>query len=419
MEFDNSIEFFYWAWKSKIERTATQKVYKIIKKEKIKTTPKEAIATFENMLIKYLNHCGKIRAQRNAITSLKENLSPSEAIIHVDFSENYKCQFSREIQAVHFGGSKQQISLHTSVLYYFDVNQVKVTKCYATASTNTRHDAAAVWAHLMPLLEFIQKHAPSTTTLHVISDSAGSQYRNLKMYFIITALHWSFTNIEHITWNFTEAGHGKGAPDGVGAVLKRSANNLVKCGKDIPDLTTFVELLKEHLNNVIIDTVSEYAIFEKDLLLPKNLQHFKGTQKVHQIVWNLNKKAMVALRILSCTESSCRILANRCPHGNHLSFHEPLLKALPRVRILSDVLIRSAYQESISNSTFVASPIRSPAFSALSELELPSELQRSSLDNILAKGYDDKENIADNVIEQSDSSDSFEIFPRMKKKHEF
>lgn len=35
------------------------------------------------------------------------------------------------------------------------------------------------------------------------------------------------------TWNFLEAGHGKGAPDGIGAVVKRTGNRHVLAGHDI------------------------------------------------------------------------------------------------------------------------------------------------------------------------------------------
>lgn len=36
-------------------------------------------------------------------------------------------------------------------------------------------------------------------------------------------------------WSFFEAGHGKGAPDGVGGLLKRTAERLGSEGKDIPN----------------------------------------------------------------------------------------------------------------------------------------------------------------------------------------
>jgi len=37
-------------------------------------------------------------------------------------------------------------------------------------------------------------------------------------------------HIEDGTWNFFEASHGKGAADGVGGVLKRTSDRLVKQG---------------------------------------------------------------------------------------------------------------------------------------------------------------------------------------------
>lgn len=42
-----------------------------------------------------------------------------------------------------------------------------------------------------------------------------------------------------LTWNYSESGHGKGAPDGVGGTLKRTADQLIAEGKD---LATFQDL---------------------------------------------------------------------------------------------------------------------------------------------------------------------------------
>ena len=45
----------------------------------------------------------------------------------------------------------------------------------------------------------------------------------------------SFFSGTNSTWNFFEASHGKGAADGVGGVLKRTADQIVKQGTDLPD----------------------------------------------------------------------------------------------------------------------------------------------------------------------------------------
>ncbi|OWR42782.1 hypothetical protein KGM_211517 [Danaus plexippus plexippus] len=166
--------------------------------------------------------------------NLKENLTLSEAVIRVDFSEKYALKYAEEIQSLHFGGSRQQTSLHTSVIYtqHFSVGAIQpVSVC--TISRCIRHDVAATWAHLIPLIQRALDINPFNTTIHFLTDSPVSQYRNKYMFYIITTIQNDFDFISRITWNYTEAGHGKGAPDGVGAVLKRTADKMVSYGRDI------------------------------------------------------------------------------------------------------------------------------------------------------------------------------------------
>lgn len=48
------------------------------------------------------------------------------------------------------------------------------------------------------------------------------------------------------TWNFLESGHGKGAADGVGVVIKRAADKAVETrGKDIICANDIVNELKD------------------------------------------------------------------------------------------------------------------------------------------------------------------------------
>ena len=46
---------------------------------------------------------------------------------------------------------------------------------------------------------------------------------------------------ERATWNLFEASHGKGAPDGVGGVLKQAADAFIIQGRDIPDAQSLFE----------------------------------------------------------------------------------------------------------------------------------------------------------------------------------
>ena len=82
-----------------------------------KATESDLCDMFQASLDKFKRHLYNIRKQYRVYLSVRENLKPNECLVHVDFSENYNCSYSSEIQAVHFGGSHQQVTLHTGVFY--------------------------------------------------------------------------------------------------------------------------------------------------------------------------------------------------------------------------------------------------------------------------------------------------------------
>lgn len=73
------------------------------------------------------------------LTKRKENLNGTEAIIHADFSENYNGKLAREIQSMHFGGNRCQVSLHCVVVFLKTKAQ-----SYCTVSDNTLHRPGAI-----------------------------------------------------------------------------------------------------------------------------------------------------------------------------------------------------------------------------------------------------------------------------------
>lgn len=80
-----------------------------------------------------------------------------------------------------------------------------------------------------------------------------------------------------MSWNYSETGHGKGAPDGVGGVLKRTADHIVARGNDIPNIDSLVRHLQDHCPGVILEVVKVSGILEKDMLIPSHLKEFRGT----------------------------------------------------------------------------------------------------------------------------------------------
>ena len=66
-----------------------------------------------------------------------------------------------------------------------------------------------------------------------------------------------YPNIIKYTWNYHEACHGKGAPDGVGATCKRTAYQVITTGGDVTDLKEFVAIIRERCPSIKVDVIED------------------------------------------------------------------------------------------------------------------------------------------------------------------
>lgn len=253
--------------------------------------------------------------QKKYLQNLIANVSREELIFLIDFSENYTCKYGTEVHSVHFGASRTQCTLHTGMFYTSGLS-----KGFATLSESLRHDPSAIMAHLKKKFDSHLPRFPTVNTIHFISDGPTTQYRNSKMFYLITQhLPRCYPQVSSISYNFTEAGHGKGAADGIGGCLKKQADDQVKYGHDIPDFKTFVETLFLRVKNTHLDTVTKADIDDVDTKLSSETHTFVGTMKVHQYTWSKTKPTEVFFNSLSCSECA---IGTECAHfflGN-LSF---------------------------------------------------------------------------------------------------
>lgn len=79
--------------------------------------------------------------------------------------------------------------------------------------------------------------------MHILTDSPSTQYRNKTIFYLFANHLVTHYNLKKTSWHYHDAGHGKGAPDGVGAYRKRTADRHVALGRDIQDLETLYETL--------------------------------------------------------------------------------------------------------------------------------------------------------------------------------
>lgn len=232
------------------ETSTSDKEKKAIITVKKELTKEEVVDQFQDKMVKFKQHLFNIRWQYKAYRQVREDLKDHECLIHVDFSENYLCKYANEVQSVHFGGSHQQATLHTGVLYTAAQNPI----AFCSISPSRRHDPPAIWAHLDQVLDMVQSKFPQVTRLHFFSDGPATQYRQKGNFLLLST--------EPFKRGF-EANHSKGAPDGVGGTLKRSADRLVCLGEDIPDAEALFNKLKLQESVVELFFVSENSVEEK------------------------------------------------------------------------------------------------------------------------------------------------------------
>jgi hypothetical protein len=109
------------------------------------------------------------------------------------------------------------------------------------------------------------------------------------------------------SWHYFEAGHGKGACDGIGGVVKRTADTALKSGKvNITNGKDFYEWglkLDSKIKYEFIERTEYEEAKEKNDVRQKHLNKVKGTLEVHAVVGVNEHEVMV--RDTTCACSNC------------------------------------------------------------------------------------------------------------------
>lgn len=140
-EFDNRRHITFQKWTAEKQNFTDPKfkktrcVTKYLKKS-FNVKPRDLIIELHEDLESFFCHERNIIHQFSAVKYLKRTLTEEDALIHMDFSENYCTKYGQEIQAFHFGGSRTQISLHTVVVYLKDTVKsfCSLYKCFSFSS---------------------------------------------------------------------------------------------------------------------------------------------------------------------------------------------------------------------------------------------------------------------------------------------
>ena len=267
----------------------------ITRKDKVPGTLQQLESQFTTDVQQFRKHVFNIRHHYHVQRELRQRCqtTSNECLLHIDFSENYSCGYSGEIQSVHFGASHNQATMHTGILY---VEQDTVSFC--TISDSRRHEPAAIWSYLSPVFEYIRHNHSEVNTVHFVSDGPTTQYRPKKNFYVFWTQLYKEGFSGGGSWNFSEAGHGKGAAHGVAGVLKRTADDIISRGQDLPDAATLFHALVNTGTSVKLFLVHDSDVNKFSSKVPGNILSVPGTMAIHQLVTHEPYK--IASRVVGC-----------------------------------------------------------------------------------------------------------------------
>ncbi|XP_052251283.1 uncharacterized protein LOC127858304 [Dreissena polymorpha] len=124
----------------------------------------------------FSEHVYRVKRQYEEIKQLKENLKATDAILHMDFAENYTCKSVEEIQTAYW--NKTGVTLHPIVVYYKGDEDTLSHKSMVMVSDEQGHNSSTVLAFLDKAIPRVKTLVNGLERIHYWTDSPTSQYRN-------------------------------------------------------------------------------------------------------------------------------------------------------------------------------------------------------------------------------------------------
>ena len=262
--------------------------------------------------------------QQNQFQDSVMHLQKDEAVLVMDFAENYTCRKVREAQAYHW--NQMQITLHPMMAYYYKKKgeEYELQKEGIIAITeDTKHDSFAVSTFEKVALDHLQKKT-QVTRLHEWTDGCAGQYKGATAFANISLFPNDFGI--PVVRNFFETSHGKSPCDGIGGTVKHKAHNAVLHGKEeIQCAAQLADFCQRELSNVGSSTYqyrrSKYDNSHRTFVLvqaneidrnkpERVVKTLPGTRKLHSIR-STDTRFNISTRHVSC-------YCKPCIHGEDL-----------------------------------------------------------------------------------------------------
>jgi hypothetical protein len=260
---------------------------------------------FQEKFKEFSTHCHRVQHQFQEMRKLRKDLPTGHALGWMDFAENFNCTSVEQPQNAYWNNTS--VTLHTMVVYLPDGEE---HHSFVAVSDEMSHGPATVYAIIRKLVPYVKSIYSRLTDIHYLTDSPTSQYRN-KTIFLILTLHKEEFGVS-ARWNYLEAGHGKGPCDGLGASVKRGANNAVIQNKAvIQDAEDFYSYTQSEACKSKVDYcyVSKQDVqkAKNDLDQYGDLKRVVGTMKMHAVCPMGVDERVVLTKELSCYSECCKL----------------------------------------------------------------------------------------------------------------
>ena len=194
-------------------RTITERVSAVC-------TPTEAIDKLN--MKEWVMHKYRQKVQRVAMREAIGGLQPGDAVLWLDYSENFKVSVEGEISAAHF--DQREWAIFVAVVYCIEGGEANCHAHVFVCEDTNKKDAVLTRYCLQRIVQHLKPRLGSSgerQRLHFFSDSAPNEFRMRRFAAILRELASTQRHVAFIAASFSEAHHGKGMVDAVGQAAKR------------------------------------------------------------------------------------------------------------------------------------------------------------------------------------------------------
>ncbi|XP_049306174.1 uncharacterized protein LOC125776689 [Bactrocera dorsalis] len=279
---------------NQLEKLTEWKHWRIVDKRIIISYTKgpitDLINELDSQLPSFKLHTYVKRTQQKYFQDRKISIKQDEAVLQVDFAENYRLLNQNEIQSAHF--SYSQVTIFTCVAWLHNC-----TRSFAITSDQLSHNKYDVYCFLQLIVKKL-KEQNAISKLFLFSDGCASQFKN-KFILSIIPFFKEKLDLTNFEWNFFATAHGKGAVDGIGAVIKRKIWQMVKAQNIVlNNAHDFFKLAKININGISILYVSSTYIKNTTAFLSErwaNVKSIPGIKSNHYFSFLNENELEIAL----------------------------------------------------------------------------------------------------------------------------